>query len=1359
MPQNIVELGFSDDIMREKGPIINALTEVYEATMKLDKIRINVANSEGLVALRQGYVDSGKAIEELGQKVEKYNKERARAIKAESDALIAQQKLQQAQEKTAQQEAATAAQIAKRTAEEAKAEQQKLRLAQAQEKINAANEKVNNIPFTHNLDKDGLIIEPGKSNTSGTAVNSNDLAYAELTNAASTGKATGNRVKEETIDTQELIKAKQSLSKAQSELNVQIQGYKLQTAQANQAAKQEAMEALGMTGAYDKLSIEYKRAQLSAKDLAATYGENDSRAKEAAASANHLSEKLKLIDASVGQFQRNVGNYTGAISILENALGTIKIKMDEMERSGQKDSEMYIKLQQEANLMYALTNQQAKGFASVTMEIRANERALQSLRAAGLEDTEAFRQLQQATADAHREFNKFQQNQKLLESNAPTLTAMTTAAKGLAGMYGVGAGAAMLFADGNEEVQRKLNSLVAIMTIMQGLESANELLVKKNAIATIARTTVQKLWNYVLTGSTTGIKANTVALEVESAAITENAATLEANTVAEGEMAAGTVAVTEATGGLSIAMAVLRGAIIATGIGALIVLLPTVANAMSLFSSKTDAAAKANKDLADAIKGVNDAIKGEVSAVQDSNDVNRKNLEIQLSNAEALGDSQEKIFAIKKKIAEHDKQASKEAIQAAQDASQRAGENGGDGIAISPKNAILAKVELTTALQDLTDAQRRYQKAVKKGDEDLIKSHKEEVENLQAQVNTKQALYDRQESSLNQKRDAEAQDVQLSLEQSKFSADEQRKIFLEGANISVDIIKTKNDSILNNEKSTYTERLAALKSNLAAEKTLIQAQKNDVLNSPSSSGADRTIAIKKAGAEMQKATIANQNAIDKLNEDYAKRIFSANQKYSESDLQEWSEISKKKTDNIQLSLEDRIHAQIDYEDAQTKLADLNRTQDLQRYGKTDSDRAAAMEKDKAVKAEIETIEHDHQLALAKIQTDGTEARKKIALSDIENQFKRETSKGENSTIYKEIQQYEALRKEFEAGKISAEKYQEQLKKINNDAAMVNLQSKRRNLTDKKERLIKNGDDTTDVDSQIAQNDFDIQKQSNSNTEDDLDKKTAKAQKSQEKIFGYTHAMVDMTTGLMDAAFDRQMQQLQKIDEQQQKNYDREKSRIENSTMDAISKQNRMRVLDQQRAIEKDQQEKKERKLAMDKAKFDKDAAIAKIILSTAEAIAVDTISAPWKIPIDAATGAAQLAVAIAQPLPHYAKGTDNHPGGLAVVGEVGRELVTEPGGKQYFTPAISSMVDLPKGTSVMTHEETMHWLMHRAMNSTINLAAKMNDSEGLRNEIKDLKKAMNNQTKRLERALGEKKVVVTQTFDEQAFVRKIKHYL
>jgi SLT domain-containing protein len=58
-------------------------------------------------------------------------------------------------------------------------------------------------------------------------------------------------------------------------------------------------------------------------------------------------------------------------------------------------------------------------------------------------------------------------------------------------------------------------------------------------------------------------------------------------------------------------------------------------------------------------------------------------------------------------------------------------------------------------------------------------------------------------------------------------------------------------------------------------------------------------------------------------------------------------------------------------------------------------------------------------------------------------------------------------------------------------------------------------------------------------------------------------------------------------------------------------------------------------------------------------------------------------------IPQYATGTDNHPGGPAVVGEEGRELAHVPGvGYTMLGDKGAQFLNLPKGTSVLPNKET-----------------------------------------------------------------------
>ena len=82
------------------------------------------------------------------------------------------------------------------------------------------------------------------------------------------------------------------------------------------------------SGAYSKLSNELNEARKRYKDLAAAEQGSSEEAQVLLRRITQLDSKLKDIDGSVGQFQRNVGNYSGAIAGLFPALGGISQGID-----------------------------------------------------------------------------------------------------------------------------------------------------------------------------------------------------------------------------------------------------------------------------------------------------------------------------------------------------------------------------------------------------------------------------------------------------------------------------------------------------------------------------------------------------------------------------------------------------------------------------------------------------------------------------------------------------------------------------------------------------------------------------------------------------------------------------------------------------------------------------------------------------------------------------------------------------------------------------------------------------------------------------------------------------------------------
>ena len=111
----------------------------------------------------------------------------------------------------------------------------------------------------------------------------------------------------------ELEKVEQKLAQATGKNAEELAKARLELQQARKATKENAKEALGLVDAYAKLAKEAAQAKREAKNLGATLGTSSKEYQIASKRADDLNNKLKEIDAGVGDFQRNVGNYSSAL--------------------------------------------------------------------------------------------------------------------------------------------------------------------------------------------------------------------------------------------------------------------------------------------------------------------------------------------------------------------------------------------------------------------------------------------------------------------------------------------------------------------------------------------------------------------------------------------------------------------------------------------------------------------------------------------------------------------------------------------------------------------------------------------------------------------------------------------------------------------------------------------------------------------------------------------------------------------------------------------------------------------------------------------------------------------------------------
>lgn len=173
-------------------------------------------------------------------------------------------------------------------------------------------------------------------------------------------------------------------------------------------------------------------------------------------------------------------------------------------------------------------------------------------------------------------------------------------------------------------------------------------------------------------------------------------------------------------------------------------------------------------------------------------------------------------------------------------------------------------------------------------------------------------------------------------------------------------------------------------------------------------------------------------------------------------------------------------------------------------------------------------------------------------------------------------------------------------------------------------------------------------------------------------------------------------QLDKIEEESEANteaHDSEVERIEllkeQKIISEDEAQARKRAAEAKTRKKEEELEKKRRDVQYKQAVWDKAMNISNIIAGTALAV-VNALQTKPFIPAGLAAaavagtmGALQLASAMSTPIPKYAKGTDSHIGGPAIVGDGGKKEVVVYSGKAWLTPDIPTIVDLPKGAQVL----------------------------------------------------------------------------
>jgi hypothetical protein len=560
-----------------------------------------------------------------------------------------------------------------------------------------------------------------------------------------------------------------------------------------------------------------------------------------------------------------------------------------------------------------------------------------------------------------------------------------------------------------------------------------------------------------------------------------------------------------------------------------------------------------------------------------------------------------------------------------------------------------------------------------------IERQKEYIQNLTQREGLENKVYNELTSSQQKYVQTSTSLDQLDTEVAKFNADERRKYELESQRILVDEKKALSQSILSDSRSTEEDQLESIKVVTKEQEKLIEKEKQAVINNPSSSRVDRILAQTKAAEQLYALTIQSEDQKFQITEKYRLKDIEADKQSFVEKKKFFAEQLKELSTSTEFNVDDRLAFQKQLFATQKEIIDKEHQAKLDSVANTE-----------LTDKEKEAIETDYQSKILTLTRTNQTETTNILSSSLEKQEQlHEESIDKIKRLYEDenlgsSEQYSKdvidLNNSLEAKLINYQQYQNRRRDLDNQyridslritiaqiqdeltaytgaedqflEAQTRLNNLRASLTsapdnDSKEKILKEVD--------VAQTSYNITKENverkkalirelndaeKSLSDDSLKHDIENLQKRRDvakEILGRVVDFVNEVKSLSDTLSDARIQQLELEKDALENRYQREQDLINQSYANQVDRDRALLQAKKANAAQKQILDEKEKQENIKKARFDKESAIFSIILNTAKAV-VEDLGTPWKIAFDLAIGTAELAIAVAQPLPRYFKG-------------------------------------------------------------------------------------------------------------------------
>jgi hypothetical protein len=317
---------------------------------------------------------------------------------------------------------------------------------------------------------------------------------------------------------------------------------------------------------------------------------------------------------------------------------------------------------------------------------------------------------------------------------------------------------------------------------------------------------------------------------------------------------------------------------------------------------------------------------------------------------------------------------------------------------------------------------------------------------------------------------------------------------------------------------------------------------------------------------------------------------------------------------------------------------------------------------------------------------------------------------ESEKAFNELQ--EAIEAQFKSGEISAKEYYEKIAQARDKYLNDSIDGAVKMLQDILDREDISADERLKIEEDLAKAKQAVRDRELSDIKKKLDAELDAERKKEETINAIKDAGFQVAEMIATEFFGRQMERLNAELSAFQTAND---SKLASDLALAQSQGATQEELEVIKAQAQERMAQKESQIRRKQAEQEKKQAIFSILINTGKAV-VAALPNVILSGIAGAIGAVQLALVASRPIPEFAKGVTNFEGGLARVGEAGRELVNTPYGS--FMADRDMITYLPKGTDVIPNKKTEQILEDKSL-PLLRKIAKKNTSSNVNVIVKN----------------------------------------